>query len=577
MATGNYAILSIKYLKRNKGLQCYLSFFMNFFRRIKLQIYKVKFLREMRFIYFSNSVDEASASMNAFSTENSKYWKDTIPSDSDKIILIEGLLSSYGVNYLLRTGMVAKAIEERTHFSPMVLFDDYTFKSTETTIGYKSFKIEKFIYLKSFFFSNLWNKICSSILAFYTVRKISNGAKLLNLQYRGIQIGDLIYDDIIKNVSSVYTIDVVDSRYFHFFKEAFYYFGMYNNVLKSGKVKYLVSTHTVYIKYGILARLAMYHGAQVFETNDVHLLHYSKFDPKYNKFSPSYLEGINEWIRAKFSTLDFNSEKAKWVEHYLNNRFLGNFNQLDINLAFKNKKVYNEIELREFLGIKNSYPVVFILAHAFSDAPHLGKFMIFRDYYDWLTQTLEFIKNIKNVNWVFKPHPSAKLYGEEGVVETLVKEANCNHIFLTPKDFSTSSLKEIASAILTTQGTAGLEFSCFGIPVIITGRPLYAGFGFTNEPKSKEEYFYLLSNIHNIKKLTENQTQDARKVYFLYEEFSLVVNDLIDMDLLKKIWGLDEYADKSDTYYIVANNLAKSNPVNQRLYRKVLANLDILQ
>ena len=38
----------------------------------------------------------------------------------------------------------------------------------------------------------------------------------------------------------------------------------------------------------------------------------------------------------------------------------------------------------------------------------------FTDYQDWFEITLEIIKDIKEYNWIVKPHPAEKMYGENG-------------------------------------------------------------------------------------------------------------------------------------------------------------------
>jgi hypothetical protein len=538
-------------------------------KNLKAWLYRSKFLREIVYLSSSSRSLHVSDHLAAFIGANRKHWKDRPATNTKEVILVEGFLASYGINYLLRTGMVAKALEETSGYTPAVLFDDYASGYFQFEEAYRTFNIKRFIYTRNKFLLRAWHGMTGFFVALYYFIIIRKGEQLIPLRYRSIHIGDLIYDDIIKNIPKDYTINSVSARHFRFFFEAFYSFGMYESLLKRQPVKYLVATHCVYIKYGVLARLAMYHGAEVFETNDVHLVHYKEFDKKNNKSTPSYLGGINEWIQAQLNTLDFTPDKEEWVDKFLYNRFKGNFDQLDINLAFKDKKTYDTEALKKQLNISNDRPLVFLLAHALSDAPHLSKIMIFKDYYDWMAKTMDVAKNIRDVNWIFKPHPAAKLFGEEGFLESMVASYHCDHFYITPPDFSTESVKGLAKAILTTQGTAGLEFSCFGIPVIITGRPLYAGFGFTLEPDSAQAYYELLRSIHTLKVPGEESVRMAKKVYYLYEQFSLVANNLIHMDTLKKVWNFEEGVDKAESYYEVAANLDVHDPKGQRLYKKV--------
>ena len=78
--------------------------------------------------------------------------------------------------------------------------------------------------------------------------------------------------------------------------------------------------------------------------------------------------------------------------------------------------------------------VVFIFPHAFSDANHVSGRMPFVDYYSWFVETIKFIKNIKEVNWIVKPHPSSKVFNESGIVEGVLRKYSANSISLWKKN-----------------------------------------------------------------------------------------------------------------------------------------------
>ena len=82
-------------------------------------------------------------------------------------------------------------------------------------------------------------------------------------------------------------------------------------------------------------------------------------------------------------------------------------------------------------------------------------------------------------------------------------------------NFNTSSLRYIADVICTCIGTAGLEYSTYGIPCVLGGKSWYAGFGFTIEPINENKFITILSNIDNIQRLNEDQTDMAKIIAFL--------------------------------------------------------------
>ena len=68
---------------------------------------------------------------------------------------------------------------------------------------------------------------------------------------------------------------------------------------------------------------------------------------------------------------------------------------------------------------------------------------------------------------------------------------------------------------MTIGGNAGAEFACEEIPAVIVGKPYYSGFGYTVEPKSREEYEECLKKIHEVERLDNEQIRTAKKVFYI--------------------------------------------------------------
>ena len=113
-----------------------------------------------------------------------------------------------------------------------------------------------------------------------------------------------------------------------------------------------------------------------------------------------------------------------------------------------------------------------------------------------------------------------------------------------PKEFSTNLIKDIADCILTSQGSAGLEYPCFGIPSIICGDSYYQGLGFTKEPKDEKEYFIMINNIETIIStgLDETQIERARAAYYFTEHLTKIDHPLLfNYNIGRKSLNLDEF------------------------------------
>ena len=131
--------------------------------------------------------------------------------------------------------------------------------------------------------------------------------------------------------------------------------------------------------------------------------------------------------------------------------------------------------------------------------------------------------------------------------------SNHNNIKLFSDNLSYSDLFDILSAIITGNGTVGIEFATFGVPCILANHSHYDHLGFTHKPKSKKKYDYLLNNIKNIKKLNNEQKINSR----IYTSLELNLS-LHNLSLLPK------FQTNSEIYY-------KKNYVNfwKNLERKL--------
>jgi hypothetical protein len=194
--------------------------------------------------------------------------------------------------------------------------------------------------------------------------------------------------------------------------------------------------------------------------------------------------------------------------------------------------------------------------------------MLYADFYTWLESSLDIASKIKGVNWIVKPHPAAKLYGELGEVKKMVARMGARNIFLAPDDMSPFSVKSLATAIITAQGTVGLEYSCLGIPSILASNPFYSGFGFTIEPSTVEEYQNALVQVVDLKPLAKDKIIMSKKVYGCFMNISEKDNSLIDSNVLLDVWGSESGAVPDKAYLLLADRLATIDPRKHSLFKK---------
>lgn len=521
-------------------------------------------LREQMYVLSKYPTKVLSSEDHRFVSLNGRYWSSLKSPSQKNMILVEGFFAAAGHNYLLRTGMLAKAIQAKEPLDIAVLFDKPAYQLAIEQKKYTSFGIEQFLYIKPGVASLIhYLKAIGQGVKYYY--KMSSVDDILQLQHNGILLGDLIYDDLLKSEKNKYTIEKIEPLLLKRMIQTLYYYYCYQKLFKQYPIKYFITTHLVYAQYGMLARTALRYGVDVVETNDL-MLNFLRAQNYQNKLiKPTYHFIVKEKIKEIISKVPDKRDLISFGEEALNKRMSGNVEQFDARFAFKDKiKISKEAFLQKMNFLDTSCPIIVIFAHVFSDAPHSSEEMLFRDYYEWLIETLKFAATQKHIAWVVRPHPSSKVYGEQGAIEK-----SADNIFFFPEEVSTSTLPDIADLLVTVQGTAGLEFSCLGLPVVVAGKAFYSEWGFTYEPKTKEEYFSLLSNAAIIKKLTAEQIKSAKTVFGAYMHSMREQSKIITSEALDAIWGYGENhrADLMLGNQIINDQLEKHDPKGEFQYQ----------
>ena len=129
-----------------------------------------------------------------------------------------------------------------------------------------------------------------------------------------------------------------------------------------------------------------------------------------------------------------------------------------------------------------------------------------------------------------------------------------NNIFYVPDDFNTASIQETADVIITCQGTVGIEGGCMGIPVIATGKPFYAGFGFTLCPETRSEYYEMLHRCNSLKRLSDENIKMAMAVMGAFNRVKDDDKTIID-DEVCEYGGYGKETDMERTYDKIIKNL----------------------
>lgn len=392
--------------------------------------------------------------------------------------------------------------------------------------------------------------------------KIRDGKDLLKLRCEGVGVGVCIYDGILRSFS-IPTITTISFKMKVRIVLELVYFFLFSELIKRKNVKFIVCSDNVY-RYGLLFGLARENSIPCIapiNLNGFSMAYYRNLDDYEN-----YCRRADEVIIGNVDV----TEARGYLEKYFIDRYSANIEQHDVLLAYSNKKVkLSRGELYDQYDLNPKLPVVILMAHIFSDAPHAYPSLLFNDYYDWFVSSLESLVKNKNINFLVKEHPSAALYNEGGLIREILEGYGLQNKLVKENVHNLTVLNEI-DIVVTCGGTIGQEFSYMRKPVVLAAKPPYSGYGFTVEPASKLEYLDVLStSIQNLKKLDLNQYDLLLKVLY----YDLVLMNNYDKNL--ELGGQKYYLGRQFDYDLFYQSIIKDNEkefFEQSIYKK----LDVL-
>lgn len=139
-------------------------------------------------------------------------------------------------------------------------------------------------------------------------------------------------------------------------------------------------------------------------------------------------------------------------------------------------------------------PIIGVYNSNWFDYPHASGLHYFRDFLDWIEQTLKVARANSSVNWLFKAHPCDDWYASiKGTrLEDLVSAIKLPHIQLADKSWNGLDLIRTLDGIVTCHGTIGIEATALGTPVLASYPGWYGHAGFALSPADHDGYLETL-------------------------------------------------------------------------------------
>ena len=355
----------------------------------------------------------------------------------------------------------------------------------------------------------------SYIIIFCNFEKFVKTFKVVN-----VNIGDLVFDSYLR-FGHRFLNPKYDIYLIYYLFSAIYKTLLIDKFFDEQKMKFLIiSGHTYANTNGISTRVALKKKIKVIMTSHRELNFFTQEKIDKGRYFLNNKNGLKQLKRVSYSKKKF--LKFCRSRKRLSSDFLFTAKR-DFLRAYGSKKIFTKKQFLKKLNVKKDKfeRIIVVAPHAFSDAAHsLGRIFIFTDYFSHLKETLNHIKHIKNILWIVRPHPSSSFYGEQGIVENMVKEMNCHNIKICPKKINTDNLTTLTDGVVTGRGKIALEFASFGKPALIAGKCSFSGLGFLLEPENKKEYMYFLTNFGKLKHLNKKQIEKARKISMYFEKYN---------------------------------------------------------
>ena len=490
-----------------------------------------------------------------FAALNQPFWntENELYADHKRILVY---VPGDFITPIIETMLFAKRLSETTQMDVDVLGTDMKYKPVSSV--YRSFQIHDLVERAVSPFEKI--KIWCQALRIW--RTLHFGEDILTLTYDGIPIGEEIYDSILSHNKAQYTIDKIELKNIYDFYLFYKNMHIAKSLFCSQQYGVFIFSDGDYINAPFVKYAAKY-GVELYQTSVGRIL----FHRALKNFTLKYVVQITRHMYQKCCA----HVSRETIEQYLAIRFRGEAKADYDRQAFLGKREYSKEELCVLseIPIETKKKFVVVAAHAFSDRPHSGDIMVYRDYYQWLIETLKILDSVEDVVVFVKEHPSAMLYGEKGSIAHLVRQYGWTQIYTLPEDFHTYSIFKYFDYVVTCKGTIGLEAASFGLPVFTAGQGYYYGFGIDINSTSKDEYRERLQNIKQYKRLPHAIQERAKILLYIMGQITPPYTpSVIPQDRFRA--NIDQLRSEEYQYTYINKRLTEGKSIKDGYYEYVL-------
>ena len=298
--------------------------------------------------------------------------------------------------------------------------------------------------------------------------------KFLDVPIGKIALHDLI---LIKKLSDLKKIKKYWNFYINILRTSLKCLLAFKNFSKLNKIDFVISPNNLYSHHQVVAKYAMKVGIIPYSLGSNALFPSKKL--QYLKLLKNITGGFSYNALNKWNDIEFKLTKDEidFVMSYLESNFLGKH-----YLNFSKAKKKNNNFLKEKLnGYKKIVGVIlsgaeedYCLIKSDVNIEYLPKKKIFKNQLDWINNLFIYIKENKNILFIFRLHPrdlkddnNEHTQNYHNLVNALERFDSKNIIIDKPeKNVSIYEYLDVVDILLTYGSTTFVDFSLLGVPIV---------------------------------------------------------------------------------------------------------------
>ena len=424
---------------------------------------------------------------------NNKVWKNFINKNKKKELILDYFMSP---ETILATSYFSNIFSLKNDCKIVVVDTSLNiFFNRNWRKIYKSFNVAKFlhIHLNKIYILNLINFNFFFLINSdynFIIQGIKNKDDVLNISYKGIEIGREIYEEYLYRFKKV-TVDIKDPKIFKLIKECIYLVNFWYDYLKKKEVEALCLSHPNVRFMGLSGKIANSLSIPVYSVANNFIVKNLDLNPHRNYVRKKLLD-YPDFFNKLNSVEKINA--INWSKKKIQRRFDG---EIGVDMFYSEASAFQKFSLDKPKILANNKKIkVLICTHEFYDGPHSTGGLLFSDFYEWLI----FLGNKSNnsqYDWYIKNHPDCDPYTSKVIDTFLIKYPKIK--LINKKTSFLQLAKEGINFALTCHGTVGFELPLLGIQVINAdiNNP-HMAYKFNWNPTSIKEYDQMLSDLSNL-------------------------------------------------------------------------------